>query len=369
MGCFCQMSRTALGAILPQLNEQASVMLGAGVPLGLSAYLGAAGLPAEPWQPMAGWLSALPPLSLSLRTSAAISALAQLQAQAMAQFGLNLMIPAQAQAFARIVATMNAQLSAMAQASASFNPLGWIQLGTLNAAIDQVNLAIKLGLLPPGPEMLLALNLPGGMPMPNWRALLAYLRAMLPVVAACLQLNIPMEAAALSAAIRPLLQVQLPALAMPELMASLTAALNAVASLQASLGVMPLQLGLPAMQALVQAKLTVLLQSLPGLFRIQVPSLAQLLAALMALLPQLPLVPTSFATAASMELALSASVSALASLSWQVNVMPPSVMIGLPTVALTASLQASLGLNAVAKVPCPMGCQANAVLSAAMSAA
>src|SRR5208282_4292260 len=94
----------------------ASVVLpGMDIPLALSAYLNAAGLPAEPWLPEPSWLSLpLPQQQLSLQAVATISAMAALRAQVLAQFGIDLLIPGQAMAMARIVATMNARLSLMA---------------------------------------------------------------------------------------------------------------------------------------------------------------------------------------------------------------------------------------------------------------
>ena len=366
MGCFCHASMGPLRLVLPTLNVNASATLGipgAGLPLGLAAHLNLSGLPCLPWHPDPAWLNLpLPQLRLSARAVATISALAQLHADAHAQFGLNLLIPAQAHAFARIVATLNARLSAVA--AMNFNPLGWLHLAQLNSAIDQVNLALRLGLLPPGPHLMLQLNLPGGVPMLRWQSLLALLRLLAPMIAAMAQLNIALtETAQLSATLRVLARLQFPALVAPQFMASLTAALQAVASLQASLGVSPLQLGLPAIQLRIQAKLALLLQALSAQFRINItaPNAASLLAALLALLPPLPLVPTTFATSAVVQAALNAR--AVASLNWNVNVMPPALHIGLPVLALTAQLQAALNLHAVLKAPCPI-CDAAALMKA-----
>src|SRR5208283_4771592 len=142
MGCICHKSLGSLS--LPSLDISASLALpGANVALGLSAYLNAAGLPAAPWQPDPAWLSLpLPQLQLSMQAVATISAMASLRAQVLAQFGIDLLIPGQAMAMARIVATMNARLSLMA----NINPLAWLELARLNAAIDQVTLALSAGL-------------------------------------------------------------------------------------------------------------------------------------------------------------------------------------------------------------------------------
>jgi hypothetical protein len=334
MGCFCH-SFPPVG-LLASLNLSASVALpGADIPLSLSAWLNLRGLPALPWEPRPNWLGLpLPSLQLNLRAVATISALAQLRAQVLAQFGLDLLIPGQALAFVRIVATMNARLSA--QMHLNFNPLAWLRLAGLNAAIDQINLALRLGLLLPSPSLMLSLTLPGGIPMPQWAGFLALLRALLPLIAAAANLNVSLtETAQFSAALRILARLSLPGLVAPQLMASLTAALSAIASLQASLGVSPLQLGFPAIQLRVSLKLS-------------------------ALLPNLPFVPTSFATSASVQAAL--QMSAFASLNWQVPLSLPVIGIGLPTCAFAASLNAALGLQAVLSAPCVLGCDAGQVM-------
>src|SRR5580700_9086407 len=88
MGCFCH-SFPPVG-LLASLNLSASVALpGADIPLSLSAWLNLRGLPALPWEPRPNWLGLpLPSLQLNLRAVATISALAQLRAQVLAQFGL-----------------------------------------------------------------------------------------------------------------------------------------------------------------------------------------------------------------------------------------------------------------------------------------
>jgi hypothetical protein len=354
MGCFCHKSLGALS--LPSLDISASLALpGANVALGLSAYLNAAGLPAAPWQPDPAWLSLpLPQLKLSMQAVATISAMASLRAQVLAQFGIDLLIPGQAMAMARIVATMNARLSAMA--NLNFNPLGWLELARLNAAIDQVTLALSAGLLPPSASMMLALTVPGGIPMPRWTSLLALLRALAPMIAATAQLNVSLSATAeLAAALRIIAKLPLPALAVPQFMASLTAALSAVASLQASLGVSPLTLGFPAIQLRVQARLAALLPTLSARFGINA-SVPNLLALLLSLLPKLPVIPTSLATSAVVQAAMQAQ--AMAALNWQVPPMIAAVQVGLPTCALVAQLQAALGITAVLPSPCGSGCDA-----------
>ena len=305
---------------------------------------------------------------LTARAVATISALVQMRAQVLAQFGIDLLLPAQASAFARIVATMNARLSAQLAAAPGppFNPLAWTRLAALNSAIDQVQVALQAGLLAPPTPLLQALTMPGGIASGQWATLLRTLRQLVPLIAATLQLNAQVtETAQLAAALRVLARLQLPALAAPQLMASLTAALTATAQLRASLGADPLVLGLPAVQAQVQAKLQVVLALIPAQFGMSpaIPTLLampNLVAMLLAMLPKLPVVPTSFATPAVVQLALQAE--ALAAITWQVPVSVPAVQTGLATCALVAQLQAALNIQAVLPAPCGSGCDAAALL-------
>jgi hypothetical protein len=259
-------------------------------------------------------------------------------------------------------------LALMASANLNFNPLAWLQLAQLNAAIDQITLALSLGVLLPSASLTLALTLPGGVPMPRWGSFLALLLALCPMIAATANLNVSLSATAqLAAALRIMAKLSLPALVAPELMFSLTAALSAVASLQASLGLgmgIALKLGLPAIQLRVQAKLAALLPTLSAHFGINLAGvgLPNLLALLLSLLPKLPLVPTTFATSAVVNLAMQAH--AVAALNWQVPLSIPAVKIGLPVLAFAASLKASLGISAVLPSPCGSGCDAAKLASA-----
>lgn len=367
MVCFCHGSTAPLSALLPKLNVSVSLGLpGANIPLSLSAWLNLRGLPALPWTPEPSWLNLpLPHLSLNARAVATISALASLRAQVLAQFGLDLLLPQQAFAFARLVATMNARLSMME----NINPLGWIRLAALNAAIDQVQVALNAGLFAPPANLILSLSMPGGFPMASWANFLSLLRMLAPMIAACAQLSVSLsETAQLSAALRVLARLSLPPLAVPQLMASLTAALSAVMQLQASLGLPVLQLGFPAVQLRVQAKLGALLPALSARFGLNLGGGggASLLAALMALLPNLPLVPSNLATSEVVQAALSAQ--AMASLNWQVPASLPAIRIGLPTCALVARLNAALGINAVLPSPCGSGCDAAKIMKALAAA-
>ncbi len=371
MGCFCHATLGPLTLALPQLNLSEQLVLpGAAVPLRLSAWLSARGMPALPWQPDPNWLNLpLPRLQLNIQAVATISAMAQLRAQVLAQFGIDLLIPGQSRALARIVATMNARIAAIASLHPNFNPLGWIQLNTLNSAIDQVQLALQAGLFAPSANLMLSLTMPGGLPMLQWRGFLSLLRLLAPMIAACAQLNVT-ETAQLSAALRSMAQLRLPALVAPQLVANLTAALTAMTQLQASFGVSPLRLGFPALVARVQAKLALLLPALSAALGINLSGgnlLATVLAELLALLPNLPALPTTFATPAVVQAALRAQ--AMASLNWQVPAMLPALQIGLPACHFAVQLQAALGINAVLPSPCASGCDAARIMHALESAA
>lgn len=367
MGCFCHASLGPLMLQLPSLDVSLALDLpGADIAMSLSAWLSARALPATPWLPDLGWLDLqLPMPHLSMSAIATISAMASLRAQVLAQFGIDLLISAQASAFARIVATLNARLSA--SAALAINPLGWIQLANLNAAIDQVMLALNAGLLLPSPSLMLSLTMPGGVAMPQWASLLGLLRLLAPLIAASLQLGVSLSATAeFAAALRILARLQLPALAFPELMASLTAALSATASLSASLGMPVLALGFPAIRLQVQLRLQAMLAAVSARFGLSLSGdLGSLLAMLLAMLPKLPVIPSSFATSAVIQMALQAT--ALASVNWQVPLSLPSLQIGLPTCSFVAQLNASLGIQAVLAAPCGPICNAGALLQAAGS--
>lgn len=369
MGCFCHATLSPLTLALPQLNVSEQLMLsGAGVPLRLSGWLSAHGMPALPWQPDPKWLDLpLPRPQITPQAVATISAMAQLRAQVLAQFGIDLLVPGQARGLARIVATMNTQLSSIANLHPNFNPLGWLQLNALNNAIDQIQLALQAGLFAPPANLMLSLTMPGGLPMPQWFGFLRLLRLLAPMIAVCAQLGVT-EMAQLSAALRTLAQLRLPALVAPQLLANLNASLSAVAQLRGSLGVNPLALGFPALVTRVQAKLALLLPALSAALGINLTGGGgSLLAELMALLPNLPVLPTSFATPAVVQAALGAQM--LAGLNWQVPPMLPALQAGLPTCHFAEQLQAVLGITAVLPAPCASGCEAARIMHALENAA
>ena len=361
MSCFCKNSLGTLQLALPSLNISESLTVpNANIALGLNAWLGARGLPAAPWQPDMAWLSLqLPTLSLNASAMATLSAFAQLQVDVMAQFGIDLTVAAQAQAFARLAATANARLSAMVGMGLSLNPGPWQALASLNFAIGQLELALQLGVFA-------NLSLYG--PWPDFFNFLLALRALLPLISVALQMKLDLTAslsAQLSASIKAMLAVQMPAIPGVNLalMAQLTATLSAVASLNASLGVPALQLGFAGVQAMLSARLALLLPQISAALGINVQ-----LPNLLALLPALPYCPTLAVNAATVNAAMSLNASAVAALNWSVPALPsiPVLSLGLPICALSAQLSAALNINAALNAPCVV-CDAAAVLSAAMS--
>jgi hypothetical protein len=281
--------------------------------------------------------------------------------------GLNLMVPAQATAFARLAATITARLTAMQQASPILlNPAPWSQLSASLTAADQVKSAVGLGLFPTPPVM--------GPPLSLWRAFLSQLRALLPMVALTRQLGLTDQASAsanfsaeLAAAVRPMLAIPMPVLppAVMTLMANLIAALAAIAHLKQTLGVDPLEAGLPAVQTMVAERLqttAALVEQTVGM------SPAALLADLQALAParQPEYCPTMMASSAAVNAAVNLKVSAL---TWHVPAIAslPILNTGLPIAALAAQMNAALGLQA-SPAPCAQGCDAAALLAALKAA-
>ena len=155
-------------------------------------------------------------------------------------------------------------------------------------------------------------------------------------------------------------------------MASLSAQLSAMASLAASLGIAPLHIGLPAVQAMVSVRLSAVLAALSARFGVN-PAAPDLLAALPATimndLPMLPYCPTVAVTPAVVQAAMTMNAEAVAALTWRAPALTslPLLVVGLPVVSLSAQLSAALGISA-AVTPCPYGCDANMALQAAFAA-
>jgi hypothetical protein len=357
MVCLCKSAMAQLQLALPQLDVSASVEIAAAADIGvLAGWLAQFGLPAAPWEPDIAWLDVqLPTISLSASAMATLSAFAQLRAMALA-LGLDLLVPTQALAFTRLVATLDARLSAMLSAmlSSGASPLidasAWMQLSATLTATAQVEAALQLGLFPQPPP---------GPPLALWRPFLASLRPLLPMIAITGQLGISLSAdlaIELGAMLRPMLQIQLPPMpaASLSLMASLTASLAAIAQIGLSLGIAPLEVGLPEVRLMVAARVSATVSAIEASLGLSLPNL-------LAILPQIPYCPTLMAPPAVVSAAMSLNLPAL---NWQVPVATdlPVLRVGLPSLAFAAQLNAALGISA-ALGPCPI-CDAAALLGA-----
>ena len=352
MGCFCKSAmgplQNAQQALTGPAGEAASDSPAGAEQVGaLAAWLAARGLPAAPWQPDPDWQEApLPRLAMGAQAMLTISAIANLRAQALAQFGLDLQDPAQARMFARLAATLGARMAAAPPAGTG---QAWQRLGALNAAIDQVGAAVQSGVFTAGADAYAL--------APEWRPFLSAVRSLLPLIAVAVQLGLDMRAnfaPDLAAAVRSMLAARLPPLPPAQLaaMAGLSAQLTAVSSLAASLGVDPLQAGYKPVQQMVARRLAALRPALPPAGE----------------LPAMPYCPTVPVTPAVVQLAQTMNAEAVAALTWQAPAMTsvPLLQVGLPVAGLAAQLKTALGISPAAG-PCA-GCDANAVLQAALAA-
>ena len=372
MVCFCHHTASRLQLILPQLSVDLNVSLDIALAVevrAIASWLASFGLPAAPWQPDEAWLDIeLPTLSLSASAMATISAFAQLRADVLAQFGIDLLIPGQANAFIRLVATLNARLSAMLSLDASLGlslavtANAWVKLSAILTATAQVEAALALGLFPTPPAL--------GPPLSQWRPFLVRLRALLPLIAASIQLGLDLTAdisVQLAAMLRVMLRIQLPTLSLPSLTlsASLTAAFSAVAQLRLSLGIDPIEIGLPAVQLMVAERVSVTARLVESSLGISLSMLLELLLQL----PRLEFCATLMAPPEVVRVAMSINATALASINWQVPVTAslPVLSVGLPLISLTAQLKAALGLSA-SLTPCGSSCDAAALLRGSMAA-
>jgi len=366
MVCFCHKTSSQLLLAL-QLDAELDLSLDVDIALALelkavAAFLAKFGLPAAPWTPDPSWLELqLPSLSLSASAMATLSAFAQLRAQFLAQFGIDIAIPGQGVALARLTATLNARLSAMlsmdADLSLSLAARANVLMklaATLSAAL-KVEEALALGLLPSPPP---------GPPLSQWRPFVIQLRALLPLIALSVQLGIDLTAdisAQLSAMLRVMLRIQLPGLGTGSLllMANLTATLSAVAQLRLALGIDPLTISLPALTEMVNERVGNTAQAVQSQLGLSLSLLLELLLKL----PTLQFNASLMVTPAVVKAAMSLNARALASLNWGVPEVAslPVLSIGLPVVALTAQLQAALNLSA-SLAPCATGCDAASLL-------
>ncbi len=377
MGCFCRHDVAALAALTAQLNAaissatsvsvSAALTADAGIAAAmpaacllatpatlrvtaLAAALAALGLPAAPWNPDPAWLElALPVLPMPPTAMATLVGLANLRAQAQAVFGLDLLDPAASLPFARLCATLSARVAAAAALGASASASATLAasldasasatlqgLAALALALDRIELALA------APVLDIALYRID----PVWRGFLRRIEALLPLIAALLLLGLDPAVdftASLAASFRALLAIRLPTAA--PAMVQLSATLNAVATLRASLGIDPLAAG----TVVLVERLSLRISSLPA------AALAALADALAGLVP----CPTLAITPDVVAIAASLNPLAVAGLAWTPPPIAalPAIGVGAVAVGLAASLSATLGITASLS-PCADGCDA-----------
>jgi hypothetical protein len=247
MGCFCATAMEPLASQLARLREPAETAVEPGAAQKVTAvsdWRAARTLPAEPWQPDPAWQDLqLPTPLLPPGALATISGLAHLRAQALSQFGTDLLDPAQADGFTRIIATMNDRFRR--QPLQRVDAREWMKLAAQNDAADRVAKALKDSLLKPSPEQLEEYNEPGGVPIRQWGDLLRPLRRLAPLIAAARQFDADVtDPAQLADALCRLSRLKLPRLEAPEQMQELSSAISAVQRLRSSLRENPLERGI-----------------------------------------------------------------------------------------------------------------------------
>ena len=316
------------------------------------------------------WLELqLPTVAMSAQASATMMALVNARAAIMLAFNLDPLIPAHQVQLARIVATLNLRLALLAPLAADWRP--WSALALLNGQLDTIKLALSAGLFESAHLQLnLALGASAISPsLPSWRALLAQLKALLPVIAIVEMLKLDLSASAtalssLAVTIRGLRLVGLPALAMPHLVMQLIARNDAIVRLQASLGPLPF----PELRIQVALKLQAVLALLPP--SLSVSATTGLLVGMPNLLPN----PSLVINAPTVTAACRLSATFMAGLNWNVSagldlslltVGAPvaSLVSGLVGVGVTADVSLGLGLGPVLLSPCDGLCDAGKALA------
>ncbi len=357
MSCFCQTSLAPLTLALPSLDvaAMASMNASAQAALSLDAWLSAR---AAIGRLNPAWLSLpLPSLNISANALVTISLLAQLRSQVSVQLGLDLLAPGQLTAFTRMMATLNARLAVMP--GMALNMGGWLQLASFNAALLRLQAAVQAGAfaglnLAANPSLSLAAE---------WGPFIGGLTPLAMLLTAMAQLNVSAASAAqLATMVNAMAAIRLPALPAASIMqmCQLSAGLSAVAQLGLSLGVSPLQLGFPAVRAMVAANFSATLAALASVgVRLSANLSAALTAGLPGLPGGLPSIP-SFTTSAVVRAAVALDTSAFASLNLALSASP-MLMVGLSGSALAANLSAALAITASAR-PCGV-CDSRSVMA------
>ena len=348
MSCFC----IAHLDLLPDLDANASLNLATSAQAAMALYgrisLGIPNLAGPPFK--------LPRLTLPpLSAMASLSAMAQLRAQAMARLGIDLATPRGITALARLTATLDARMPAIANLNLNLN--AWVQLASVNAVAVNLS-AICDACLSESASSTSALNMAA--PPLSWGGpRLSLLTALLNLSA---QLNVSLDASFVAS-----LQAMAQAIAMAEVTlnvseaATFSAGFCAIAQLKASLGVEPLQIGLPGVRAQVAAN-----------FSAMVSLAAQLGIDLSLGIPGLPALPDIPGFAAALTASLTAQLRAVldASISLPTLELPSlnASMSALLSASLSLCLSAVLGIDVALPAPCT-GCDLRAIMSRPKSSA
>jgi len=339
VSCFCK------GLLkIPPINIAASLHLSesARAAMALNEQL-TLGLPGFPGPPFA---FTLPRLSLSASAAANLAAYAHLQAQAMARLGIDLRLPLGLTALARLTATLNARLSVLANLNLNFGP--WLQLALLNRITVSLTAAFNAAL---SLSASAALNI--HLFPPSWGGL--HLGTLSMMMNASAQIGVSANlAASFTAMVQAIARLNL-SLPNVSLVCNLSAGFSAIAQLGTGLGINPLQIGFPAVQAMVAAN-----------FSAMVSLAARLGINLSVGIPNLLNIPSLVAAihvslTATLRAVLAFNFSAVASLNVAASA---SLGVGLAVTALAANMSAALGINIAASVPCPI-CDARAIMAAA----
>jgi hypothetical protein len=369
MACFCLQTMSALlpalqqaaEAVPPPEPEAPAAPAEPGEPQqpapvrDIANWLAARGLPAAPWAPAPDWLQQPVPVPvLEMPAMTTLLGLAQL-GQLLTASAIDPL--AQPVALTRLVATLNARLPALEPP----DPTPWQALAAQNAAADQVREALDLGLFDLPPDLVQAYAEPAGQPMRQWLPFLRRIRALAPLIAVPLQFDLDPEEpelpAQLAQRLKPLRSLTLPPVADLPKVLSLTSLFSAVAQLQESLGVDPLQSGLAAVRDQVQAKIAAL-PPVPPLDALPSPAV-------------LPYCPTRFAPLAVVTAALAPGMQTLAAARWQVPppAALPALQTGMPVLALITQLGRVLPRPPAQLSPCRTGCDAGRIMRALETAA
>lgn len=366
MGCFCR------NIVLPPIEPfNASFAIEPQAPLvtAVSAFLSARWLPPSlPWQPDLAWLDLpLPTLPIPSASLSVLMSLVTARHSIQAALNLDVLLEADLLRLTRIVATLNLRMDLLRPLAEDWRP--WMALAQLNAQLDIIQAALTAGLFE-AVQLQAQLDLQASAlnpSLPAWRALLARLLALAPLIAITntlkLDLQDPGWVDRLAITIRGLRLVVLPKLADVALVLNLAARLDAMTRLHASLGALPFA----QLRLAVAAKLRAVLALLPPGLHLSEGGHAGVLVGMPALLPN----PSLIINAPTVTAAARLTASMTARLNWQVPDFAalPLLTVGSPVASVVtgmAALQASLGLGVgpVRLSPCGTGCDAKAALQA-----